>query len=88
MSAPVVIATTTMHTEASVIKSLLESYSIPCHFSSELPHQIYPLSGEGITEIRIFVPAVLADAARKVLADHKRRNASLHLVERDEPDKE
>ncbi len=73
-----------MNTEASVIKSLLDSYSIPCDFTSDLPSQIYPLSGEGLTEIRIYVPAPLAEAARKVLAEHRRRDATLRLVEADE----
>ncbi len=83
-TAPVIVARTWMNTEASVIKSLLDSYSIPCHFTSELPSQIYPLSGEGLTEIRIYGPAQLAEAARRVLAEHRRRDATLRLVEADE----
>jgi hypothetical protein len=78
---PVVIARTWMNSEASVIKSLLESYDIPCHYMAELPHRIYPLSGNGVAEIRIYVPAFLAENARRVLADHRRSDASLRLVE-------
>jgi hypothetical protein len=80
--APVVVATAWKQTEASVIKSLLESYSIPCSYSSELPHGIYPVSIDGLTEIRIFVPAVLADDARRILGEHRRtHHAHLRLVE-------
>ncbi len=79
---PIIVATTWKHTEASVIKSLLESYSIPCHYSSELPEGIYPVSVDGLAEIRVFVPAALADDARQILDEHRRtHHAHLRLVE-------
>lgn len=78
--APIVVATTWMTTEASVIKSLLEGYNIPCHYSSVLPQQINPLSMGKLTEIHIYVPAALAHEARRVLDEH-RRNQHLRLVE-------
>jgi hypothetical protein len=81
-AAPVVIAITSKYSEASVIKSLLESYSIPCHYLSELPHRIYPLSANGLTEIRIYVPAPLADEALRILSEHRRRDVTLRLVEK------
>ncbi len=81
---PVIIARAWTDSEASVIKSLLESYSIPCHYASEMPHRIYPVSVEGLGEIRIFVPAVFAEEASQILADHRRRRASLRLVDDDE----
>jgi len=87
MKAPVIVATTWTNSEASVIKSLLEGYSIPCHTTSELPHRIYPVSAEGLAEIRIYVPASLAVEARRVLEEHRRHHASLRLVERDESDR-
>ncbi len=84
--APVIVATAWKQTEASVIKSLLEGYSIPCHYSSELPHGIYPVSVDGLAEIRIFVPAPLAEDARRILKEHRRsHHAHLRLV--DEEDK-
>ena len=81
--APVVVATTSTESEAVVIKSLLESYNIGCHYMSELPHRIYPLSGEGLAEIRIYVPAAMADEARRILAEYRRREAPLRLVDDD-----
>jgi hypothetical protein len=83
-AAPVIVATTWKYSEASVIQSLLESYSIPCHYLSELPHRIYPLSTSGLAEIRIYVPAPLADEALRILAEHRRRDVTLRLVESDE----
>jgi hypothetical protein len=82
--APVVVARTSTESEAVVIKSLLESYNIGCHYMSELPHRIYPLSGEGLAEIRIYVPAAMADEARRILAEYRRRVAPLRLVDDDE----
>jgi hypothetical protein len=80
-SAPVVVARAWKESEASVIKSLLESYNIPCHYSSEIPVRLYPVSSEDEGRIRIYVPAYLAKEARRVLDDHRRHHASLKLVE-------
>ena len=77
---PSIVAEIWTDSEASVIKSLLESYNIPCH---SLAHNRYPLSMEGLVEIRIYVPAPLADEARRILHDHKRANFHLRLVEDD-----
>ena len=82
--APVLIAKTWMDSEASIIKNLLESYNIPCHYSSEVPHSIYPLTLDGLGEIRIYVPAPLANEARTILEEHRRTNAHLRLMDPDD----
>jgi len=84
--APVIIARAWTDSEASVIKSLLESYHIPCHYSSELPHRIYPVSAEGLGEIRIFVSEPLAEEAIAILSEHRRHQAPLKLVEEEDPE--
>jgi hypothetical protein len=83
---PTIVAKTWMDSEASVIKSLLESYSIPCHYTSEIPHALYPLTVDGLGEIRIYVPASLAEEARRILAEHRRIYAHLRLIEPDSPE--
>jgi hypothetical protein len=80
-SEPVIIARAWADSEASVIKSLLESYSIPCHYSSELPARLYRHANEGLGPIRIFVPASLAEEARRILDEHRRNQANLRLVD-------
>lgn len=80
-SEPVIIARAWADSEASVIKSLLESYSIPCHYSSELPTRLYRLANEELGPIRIFVPASLAEEAERILDEHRRNQANLRLVE-------
>jgi hypothetical protein len=85
-SPPVIVARSWTDSEASVIKSLLESYNIPCHYTSEIPHHIYPVSAEGLGKIRIFVPAACAREASQILEDHRRHQAGLHLVDDGEPE--
>lgn len=80
-SEPVVVARTWANSEASVIKSLLESYAIPCHYSAELPGRLYRVSTKGLGHIRIFVPASLAQEAKRILDEHRRSQAPLRLVE-------
>ena len=82
-SAPIVVARTWTDSEASVIKSLLESYNIPCHYTSVLPHRIYPVT-DSLGQIRIFVPSSLAQEATRILEEHRRHAAPLRLVEDDE----
>ena len=80
-SEPVVIARVWAENEAFVIKSLLESYDIPSHFTSELPTRIYPVSAEGLARIRIFVASEHAQEALDILEDHRRHRPQLDLVE-------
>ena len=80
-SEPVIIARAHTEGEASVIKSLLGSYNIPCHFSSELLGRFYPDPDESLGKIRLYVPASLEEDARHILEEHKRHEASLRLVE-------
>lgn len=79
-SKPVMVAETWMESEASVIKSLLESYQIPCHYSNELPRSIYPFK-DVVRGIRIYVPASLADEAGRLLEQHRRLHDHLRLVD-------
>lgn len=74
------IARVWAESEASVIKSLLEAYGIPSHYTSELPTRIYPTSAEGLSQIRIFVPAALAADARKLLDGHQQCEATLETA--------
>ncbi len=80
-SAPIVVARAWLDSEASVIKSLLESYDIPCHYSSELPVRLYPAPQEQEGRIKIYVPAPLAQEARRILDEHRRNQGQLRLVE-------
>jgi len=53
--------------EADVIKALLESHGISCVFRGQILHSIYPISVDGLGEIKIFVLEEDYDAARSIL---------------------
>jgi hypothetical protein len=80
-SEPAVIGRAWTESEASVIKSLLESYNIPCHYTSELVHRLYPVSPDNPGPIRIFVPAALAEEAKYILDEHCRSQPPLRPPE-------
>ena len=79
--APVVVARVSADSEATVIKSLLESYNIPCHYSSGLPNRLYPLPEQDSARIRIFVPVAFEKDARRVLEEHRRHQTLLRSVD-------
>jgi hypothetical protein len=76
-----IVATVCNLSEASVIRSLLDSYRIPCEFTSWIPQNLYPVSIEGVTDIHIFVPLALEEEARTILEAHRRPDSTLRLVE-------
>ena len=80
-SEPVVVARAYAEGEASVIKSLLGSYNIPCHYSSELPSRLYPTPEEDLGTIKIFVPAPLAEEAKQILEEHRHYDTAIDLAE-------
>lgn len=82
--APVVVATVSSESEAIVIKSLLASYEIGCHYMAEMPHRFYPLQGENLPEIKIYVTANAAGEARRILDEYRRREVPIRLVDEDE----
>ena len=53
--------------EAQVIKSLLESYDIPCFFKSNAAPSVHPFTVDGMGEVRIMVLESLAPQARKLI---------------------
>ncbi len=53
--------------EAQVIKSLLEGYDIPCVFRANAAPSVHMFTMDGMAEVRIMVPAALADDARELI---------------------
>jgi hypothetical protein len=87
-SAAVTIARAWKDSEALVIVSLLRSCGIPSHYSSALPHRIYPVSTEDQGGIQIFVPAKYAEEARQILEQNRQDSNGLHLVDDNEAEQE
>ena len=87
MSDLVVIFRTHSDIEASIVRSLLESQGIRSIASSDLPHSIFPLSVDGLGEVRISVHADEADEAQRVIESHRTEVKGARVVSlRDEFD--
>ncbi len=59
--------------EASIVVGLLEAHGIMAAASSDLTHAVFPLSVDGLGEVRISVPASQADAARGIIREQTER---------------
>ncbi len=71
MADPIVIFRTHSDIEASVVRSLLDSHGIRSLHSSDIPHSIFPLSVDGLGEVRIAVHPDEADEARRIIEMHR-----------------
>jgi ribonuclease-3 len=66
--------------EASIVRGLLESHGIYAALSSDLTHAVFPLSIDGLGEVRVSVPASQADEARTVIAQQAMRPPAGEVV--------
>ncbi len=66
-----VIFRTHSDVEASVVRGLLESHGIQSVASSDVPHAVFPLSIDGLGEVRIAVRDDEAESARRLIANHR-----------------
>src|SRR5262245_27942310 len=66
-----VIFRTHSEIEASVVRSLLEAHGIMSVVSSDVPHSIFPLSVDGLGEVRIGVHESVAEEAQRIIESHR-----------------
>jgi len=57
--------------EAEVIKTFLESNGIQCIFRGKVAQSLYPISSDGMGEIKILVSEKDYDLAKKLLRSRK-----------------
>jgi ribonuclease-3 len=76
----VVIFRTSSEIEARVVRSLLEAHGVPSVVSSDVPHSIFPLSVEGLGEVRLSVHPGEADEARRIIDSHRTEIGSGQIV--------
>jgi ribonuclease-3 len=67
----VVIFRTQSDVEASIVRSLLEANGVPSVVASDVPHNIFPLTVNGLGEVRISVRVADADEARQIIDAHR-----------------
>ena len=66
----VVVFRTHSDIEANVVRSLLEYHGIESVLALDIPHSIFPLSVDGLGEVRISVKDIHADEARRIIESH------------------
>src|SRR5256885_13721374 len=71
MSDLIVIFSAPSAIEAKIVRSLLDAHGIMAVTSSDLPQSIFPLSVEGLGEVRLAVHADEAEEARRVIDGHR-----------------
>ena len=57
--------------EAQVIRSLLESYDIPCFLKSHAAPSVHMFTVDGMAEVKIQVLESMADRARELIMSDK-----------------
>jgi ribonuclease-3 len=66
--------------EASIVVGLLEAHGIYAAASSDLTHAVFPLSVDGLGEVRIAVPASQADAALTIIREQSTQPTAFETV--------
>ena len=68
---PIVVFRTQSDIEASVVRGLLETQGMQVLLSSDVPHTVFPLTINGLGEVRLSVRADQADLACRLIADYR-----------------
>jgi len=67
----VVIFRTHSDIEAQIVRGLLEAHGVMSVMSSDVPHSIFPLSVDGLGDVRIAVHPGEAEEAVRIIAGHR-----------------
>jgi ribonuclease-3 len=84
---PIVIFRTHSDIEASIVRGLLEAHGVMSIVASAVPHSVFPLTVNGLGEVRISVRADEAEEARRIIESHRTELSNGRVVRlRDEFD--
>lgn len=67
----IVIFRTQSDIEASIVRGLLETHGIRALLSSDVPHSVWPLTIDGLGEVRLSVRADEADEAQRLIHGYR-----------------
>ena len=84
MSDPIVVFRTWSDIEASIVRGLLEAHGIDVSVASDIPHAVFPLTVNGLGEVRIAVAGDEAEAATRLIQDYRTGDESSQARIRDE----
>jgi ribonuclease-3 len=76
MSEPVVVFRTWSDIEASIVRGLLEAHGVEVSLASDVPHGVFPLTVNGLGEVRIAVADDMAEAATRLIQDYRTSDES------------
>ena len=76
MSEPVVVFRTWSDIEASIVRGLLEAHGVEVSLASDVPHTVFPLSVNGLGEVRIAVASDVAETATRLIQDYRSSDES------------
>jgi ribonuclease-3 len=76
----VVIFRTHSDIEAQIVRGLLETHGVMSVASSDVLHSIFPLSVDGLSEVRVAVHHSEADEARRIIESHRTELKNGQLV--------
>ncbi|MFO7694321.1 MAG: ribonuclease III [Vicinamibacterales bacterium] len=71
MSEPAVVFRTWSDIEASIVRGLLEAHGIEVSLASDVPHGVFPLTVNGLGEVRIAVASDVAEVATRLIQDYR-----------------
>jgi ribonuclease III len=67
----VVVFRTHSDIEASIVRGLLEAHGIQSMLASDVPHAVFPLTVNGLGEVRLTVRSLDADEARRIIEGYR-----------------
>jgi ribonuclease-3 len=67
----IVIFRTHSDIEAQIVRGLLETHGVMSVVSSDVLHSVFPMSVDGLTEVRIAVHASEAEEAQRIIEGHR-----------------
>ena len=80
MAELVVVLRTHSDVEASIVRGLLEANGVPSVVTSDVPHNIFPLTVNGLGEVRLSVREEDAEEARRIIDGHRTELTNGQLV--------
>lgn len=72
--------------EAELVAGLLRAAGIPCGLVSDVPHSVYPLTLDGLGEVRVVVARAHAEEARECIAAQPVPEEAAPPADRDDGD--
>ena len=76
MSEPVVVFRTWSDIEANIVRGLLEAHGVEASLVSDVPHAVFPLTVNGLGEVRIAVASDVAETAARLIRDYRASDES------------